>query len=386
VSRSLFKSLALLFGLLFVAAGVGAATSPKQAASRAPHPLLAIYDDAEVFGHPARAFSALKRLHVPVLRATLRWGGGPLATAPVRPTNPADPGDPAYNWGPFDEMVRRANDAGIKVLATIVGTPRWANGGKAPSYPPKDVTDLRKFAAAAATRYSGSYVPWGGKDPLPAIRLWLAWNEPNNPLFIKPQFKKVGKKWVVWSAVQYAKICNAIYAGVHGTKLKGEKVACGATAPRGNNTARGKRPSVSPLVFLRALKKRGAKFDVYAHHPYYNRPTETPSTPPGKTAVTLGNIGSLLSLLKRLYGPKHLWITEYGYQTRPPDKAFGVSWSNQAKYLNQAYRIVRRYPRIDIFTWFLLRDERKLGRWQSGLMTTGGKKKPAYTTFARLER
>jgi len=350
---------------------------------------LGLYDDSEVFGHPSRGFAALKQLKVPLIRATLRWGGGALPVAKRRPDDGADPADPAYDWSPFDEMLKRADDAKVKVLAAIVGTPPWANGGKRAFVPPKNMTDLRNFATAAATRYSGEYTPAGAEDPLPAVRLFLAWNEPNNPVFLRPQFKKVGKKYIVQSAVTYAKICNAIYAGVHAAKVRGDKVACGATAPRGNNRARSSRSSVSPLVFLQALKKRGARFDAYAHHPYYGKPTETPAgRPPSRTAVTLGNIGELLSLLKRLYGPsKHLWITEYGYQTKPPDRSYGVAWAKQAKYLQQAYQIVRKNPRIDILMWFLLRDERRIPNgWQSGLMTAGGKKKPSFKTFGRLER
>ena len=64
--------------------------------------------------------------------------------------------------------------------------------------------------------------------------------------------------------------------------------------------------------------------------------------------------------MTRLYGNKRIWITEYGYQTNPPDRVFGVSWANQAKYLTQAYGIAKRHPRIDYFLWFLLRDERRL--------------------------
>ena len=41
--------------------------------------------------------------------------------------------------------------------------------------------------------------------------------------------------------------------------------------------------------------------------------------------------------MTRLYGNKRIWITEYGYQTNPPDRIFGVSWANQARYLKQAY-------------------------------------------------
>lgn len=395
MSRFLSKTFALLLGLA-VAAGVGAGTAPSSksvsfaASSRALK--LGIYDDSEIFGEPSVAFATFERLDVRLIRATLRWGQGPLAVSKRRPAKGADPGDPAYNFSPFDEMMKRAAAAGIKVVVTIVGTPAWANGGKPRYIAPKKMADLRKFARAVALRYSGKYVPRGAADPLPAVRYFLAWNEPNNPVFLRPQFKKVGKnKYRIWSPAIYAKICNAIFKGVHSTKIKGEKVACGVTAPRGNNRGRGVRPSVSPLAFMRGLKKHGAHFDAYAHHPYYGNPTETPTKkPPARTAVTLGNIGALLKQLKRLYGgKKHLWITEYGYQTKPPDPNFGVSWKKQAKYLAQAYQIARRNPRIDMLLWFLLRDEKRRKHhdgWQSGLMTVGGKKKPSFKTFGRLER
>jgi hypothetical protein len=391
VSRSLFRLVALVIGLLFVAVGVGAATAPLGTTGPNSRSLqLGIYDDSEVFGHPSRAFPLLEQLHARVLRANLRWGGLPLAVATRRPENGADPADPAYNWSPFDEMVKRAADANVKVLATIVGTPGWANGGKPRNVPPKKMSDLKAFATAAAKRYSGDYVPGGATEPLPAIRLWLAWNEPNNPLFITPQFKKKGKTFVPYSPVVYAKMCNAIVTGIHSTRLSGEKVACGATAPRGNNSARNSRPSITPLIFLSGLKKAGAKFDFYAHHPYYSAPSETPSTPPRVTksgAVTLGNINTLLALLQRLYPGKHLWITEYGYQTKPPDSLFGVSYAKQAQYLAQAYAIVKKNPKIDLLIWFLLRDDRRvLQGWQSGLLTVSGKKKPAFSTFSRLAR
>jgi hypothetical protein len=361
-------------------------SGPTASKSRALQ--LGVFDDSEIFGHPSRAFPQLRQLHAQVVRANLRWGGQPLAVATRRPENPGDPADPAYNWSPFDEMVKRAAEVNVKVVATIVGTPPWANGGKALYYPPKKMSDLRAFAVAAANRYSGDYVPGGADEPLPAIRHWLAWNEPNNPIFIRPQWKKRGSRYVVSSPVVYAKMCNAIVAGVHSTGISGEKVACGATAPRGNNRARGTRPSISPLVFLTAMKKAGARFDVYAHHPYYSGPSETPNTPPkAPTAVTLGNLGTLLTLLKKLYPGKHLWITEYGYQTKPPDPIFGVSYAKQAKYLAEAVAIARKNPKIDMLVWFLLRDDRRIAKgWQSGLVTVSGKKKPAFSTFSRLAR
>ena len=245
-----------------------------------------------------------------------------------------NPNDPAYNWSVYDRTVFFAQQYGIKVVFSIVGTPPWANGAKGVNVVPKSALDLERFATAAARRYSGSFRTKEGRI-LPPVRQWLAWNEPNNPAFLRPQYKKVKGKPVIQSAIDYAKICNAVVKGVRKTTIGASKVACGVTGPRGNNNPNSSRPATSPLPFLRAMHKAGAKgFDAYAHHPYYGAPRETPSTPPppgihgnAATAITLGNINLLIREVTRLYGNKRIWITEYGYQTNPPDKIFGVSFA-----------------------------------------------------------
>ena len=100
--------------------------------------------------------------------------------------------------------------------------------------------------------------------------------------------------------------------------------------------------------------------------------------------MTLGNFQLLITEVTRLFGNKRIWITEYGYQTNPPDRVFGVSLVKQATYLRQAYEIARRHPRIDMFLWFLLRDEPRLEGWQSGLLRANGAKKPSYAAFRAL--
>jgi hypothetical protein len=354
--------------------------------------LVGIYDEPETFyGNPAYTFPLLESLHVQVIRLNLYWGG-PSGVAKRRPFNGADPNDPAYDWKAYDRVIGDAAQSGIKVVLTIFGTPAWANGGKGRNHAPANVADLRKFAFAAATRYSGTWTTLGGQ-PLPVVRFWTAWNEPNNPVFLSPQYRRVGNRWVIQSARDYARICAAVYAGVHAAIPGQVQVACGMTAPRGNNAPRSSPPSVSPIGFLIALKKAGLRrFDAYAHHPYYTYPGETPSSAPRSasgstpTAVTLGNIDVLLANLKRLYGRKPLWITEYGYQTNPPDPIFGVSWAKQAAYLTEAFAIARRNPSIDMMLWFLLKDEPRLSGWQSGLMTAAGKRKPAFAAFQRVAR
>ena len=353
-----------------------------------------IFDDAQIlYGNPDQTFPVLKQLRTKLIRVNLVWGGA-NGVAKRRPANPANPNDRAYDWSAYDRTVNYAAQYGIKVVFSIIGTPPWANGAAGVNVAPRSALDLQRFATAAARRYGGQFAAPDGRL-LPPVRHWLAWNEPNNPAFLRPQYRKVGGRYVAQSPIDYAKICNAIYRGVSVTTLGASKVACGVTGPRGNNEPTSARPALSPLAFLRGMKKAGAaRFDAYAHHPYYGSPQETPASPPppGKrgvapTAVTLGNIGVLIKEVTRLYGNKRIWVTEYGYQTNPPDPIFGVSPALQARYLTQAYGIMKKHPRIDMMLWFLLRDERRARLqegWQSGLVTETGARKPAFAAFQRL--
>jgi hypothetical protein len=74
-------------------------------------------------------------------------------------------------------------------------------------------------------------------------------------------------------------------------------------------------------------------------------------------------------------------LTEYGYQTNPPDRVFGVSPALQARYLGEAALRVYRAPRVDMLIRFLVRDEQSVARWQSGLFTFGDKPKLAAFAF-----
>jgi hypothetical protein len=326
-------------------------------------------------------YPALEELGVHLLRVHLNWGGK-LGVAKRRPLEGTDFEDPAYDWHLYDRVVLQAERYGVEIVFTVFGTPAWANGGGAPTRAPRDATRLREFAYAAAMRYSGTYVRADGKL-LPRVRYWTAWNEPNLQIGLIPQWRRVGKHWVVQSAIDYARICNAVVDGVHASMLRGGKVACGVTAARGNNNPSGAKPSVSPLAFLRAMKKAGARdFDAYAHHPYYGAPSESPATAsPGRGGVTLGNIDDLVREVTRLYGPKRVWLTEYGYQTNPPDRVFGVSWATQARYVREAFAIARAHPRIDMLLWFLLQDEGDPARWQSGFIAADGRRKPSFQAF-----
>jgi hypothetical protein len=382
-----FKRLASVAVVLGLAATCAVAPTASPSAGL----VKGIYDEAQtLYGNPDKAFPMLGQLRTEALRVNLYWGGEFGVSTGRRPVNAINPDDLAYDWGIYDRTVNYAAQYGIKVVFSIWGTPGWANRFRGLRSAPLNPADLQKFAYAAARRYSGNWVADDGRG-IPRVDHWIAWNEPNNPAFLYPQYRLVKGKAVIASAKDYAKICNAINTGVKQARIRAQKVACGVTAPRGNNNPGTLRASISPLPFLRAMKLAGAKgFDAYAHHPYYGKPTETPATKPPpaikSTSVSLGNINDLVKEVTRLYGRKPIWITEYGYQTKPQDPTFGVSYGNQAKYLTQAFSIARKNPRIDMMLWFLIRDDTRAAGWQSGFITSSGARKPSFLAFQRVPK
>ena len=274
-----------LFGLLLVLAACVAASS-GQASTGVRY---GIQDDAWLEFGPGtlnQRLATFERLGVPLVRFNLRWN----AIARRRPTHPTSPRDPAYDWRRADRVLRGLRRYGLTPVLTLVGTPAWANGGRAPNFAPPRPRDFRRFATAAARRY-----PW--------VRYWLIWNEPNKRLWLRP----------TRSAIYVQHLLNPAYEAIHAV-LPHARVGGGATGPKG---AAG---GVAPVTWVRGMAAAHAKFDAYAHHPYPSTPSETPSSGGCRNCpwITMATIRKLLILVKRSFGSKPIWLTEYGYQTNPP--------------------------------------------------------------------
>jgi hypothetical protein len=298
-----------------------------------------------------------------VMRLLVQWN----LAAPQRPANPTDPFDPAYVLDDVDEAVRVAQQSDQEVMLTISGTPRWANGGKAPNTMPTRLADLTDFARAIASRYSGRY------EGYPFVRFWSVWNEPNLQLFLAPQFDAQGRSV---APANYAKLYAAAYAGIKaGNPLA--QVAIGETSARGSDKPGGLRPTHSPGRFAELVAKANPrlKFDAWSHHPYPFNPNSKPTQVVKWPNVALTSLprfeDSLKAWFKRRSVP--IWITEYGHQTKPPD-AFGVSYATQAAYIQQSIAIARSYPFVTMFIWFVYQDDQGQP-WESGLYTYDGSPK-----------
>jgi hypothetical protein len=95
----------------------------------------------------------------------------------------------------------------------------------------------------------------------------------------------------------------------------------------------------------------------------------------------MATIRKLLILVRRSFGPKPVWLTEYGYQTKPPDTILGVAPKTQATLLSLAAMRAWRLPRVTMLIQYLYRDEPQLHRFQTGLVYIDDRWKPSLQAF-----
>jgi Cellulase (glycosyl hydrolase family 5) len=361
-----------------VACALAALIFPLMASAEA-RMMIGFQDDPSLRWRDDRlaAFDLAQKANAGIVRTTVYWS----RIAEERPANPTNPFDPGYRFDDLDEFVRNAGLHGMEVMLTIWGTPSWANGGKGQNYAPTDATDMENFARALASRYSGRY------NGYPFVRYYTVWNESNLGQFLSPQYDSKGKPV---APKIYAKIYRAAYAGIKAGSRRA-LIGIGETSARGRDRflgRQGTQETESPGNFakLLAAEKPLLKFDAWSHHPYPTSPSQPPTQNVRWPNVTLTQLPRFEDTLKTLFNRKQvpIWITEYGYETSPPDRVFGVAWKKQAAYLRQAYGIARRNPRIEMLLWFLARDEARMRGWQSGFVSAGGRRKPSFYEFQTL--
>jgi Glycosyl hydrolase family 1 len=340
------RRLALIVTLAAVSA---CACIPSASASR--NVQYGIQDDAWLADGPGtldHRLDVVQKLGVSIVRYSLHWD----QVAPTKPARALASTDPAYRWETADTVLNGLHERGIEPLVTLYGAPAWANGGRKPNAPPKSSRTFADFAYAAAKRY-------------PFVHKWTIWNEPNQNLYLAGTSPRLYVNTLL----------NPGYAAIHRANRRA-LVAGGVTAPRGNSGGYG------PLAWVRGLAAAHAKLDAYAHNPYPTRPRETPLL--GACGycdvISMANLGRLSRQVQHYLGRKPIWLTEYGYQTNPPDR-FGVAPTLQATYVGEAAMRAYQLSGVSLLIQYLLKDEPYLDRFQTGLFDVHGVPKPAYSAF-----
>jgi hypothetical protein len=309
------------------------------------------------------------------LRVVISWRAVAPRAVPDR-WDPADPGDPAYDWRETDERFRNAVAAGFTPLALVTEAPAWAEGCKPDALAgvcKPDPGAYASFAHAAAARYNGGF------RGLPRVAYWEPFNEPNLSYFFNPQFDAAGKPV---SPQLYRVLLNRFYAAVKGVD-PANVVLGGALAPVAI-----KKLTVGPMQFVRQLLcmtgsrkphrtkgdcEGGVHFDIFDLHPY------TSGGPNHKglaNDVQMGDLGKLQTLLKAAKrdgrivgagGSTPLWITEFSWDSKPPDPG-GLPLKIESRWIAEAmYRAWQAGVRA--FFWYGLYDDPPIPSYQTSIQS-----------------
>ena len=355
-----------------------------------------------------RTVGEWSRAGVEVVRVHAIWGRIAPAgrRAPARFTA-SDPDDPHYAWHALDHAVHLINAAHMRLILTVAGpNPHWANRerGRRPrrwtrhAWRP-DPRAYADFATAVARRY-GRYVD-----------RYSIWNEPN--LYLAPLFtcerRRPRRGCRPEAPHSYRQL---VMQGGRAIRRAdpGAEIAIGELASLGGPGR------IAPIPFLREMacvtasyrprrtrscrNFRASRADALAYHPHSRRwPPDRQTRNPGN--ARFGDLQRLIDTVDqltrrgRIRAPRRrltIRLTEFGYQTDPPDPARGVTLRTQARFLQTALYLAWRHPRIKTLVHYQWRDEavRNRGRgfarysgWQSGLRFFDGRTKPAMRAFAR---
>jgi len=292
---------------------------------------------------------------------------------------------PAGTWDRLDALVAATQARGMELQLTLTGpVPKWATKRKKGHVADPGAKLFGRWVRAVVARFGDR------------VNLWSIWNEPNHPDFLGPQYHGT----VPHTPKLYRKLYVAGENAIHGTAgNEKDKVLFGETAPIGNQNV------VSPLGFLRGAlclngdykKRKGCKklrIDGYAHHAYTRKagPTFVSEDP---DEVSIGSLGRLTEALDKaaragaISSRREIYLTEFGIQSKP-DPIAGVSLSRQAEYTAIAERMAYANPRVKAFSQYLMQDDQprknvsrteRYSGFETGLKTSKGRKKPAYTAF-----
>ena len=408
------KTLVVL--LVTLLAALGAAVPAARASS---HQLSVFQDDGLLMNRgltvQRQTLDELQGLGVDAVHVLVIWNRfAPDPGSRTRPsfdaTNPH--AYPSGNWDILDGLVREAGARGMRVLLTPTApVPGWASqcrgtAGQVAVCKPR-ASDFGNFVRALGTRYSGSFADENG-PVLPRVRLWSVWNEPNFPGWLSPQLERKSGRTISFAAMRYRDLFAAAATALHATGHAHDTLLAGETAPVGRHGGALSRRATAPVTFYRELfcmdrhgkRLRGRNASVrkcthpkklaatgVSHHPYTPSAAGSPRVKGGSTDVTIAALSRLTRVLDQgahLRMIKHrvpVWLTEFGFQSNPPDKFVSISLSRQAEYINQSDWIAYHNSRVRSVGQYELNDDPVVSHFNTGLRRSDGRAKPSLGAY-----
>jgi hypothetical protein len=424
---------------LFLSVAVAVAFAFATAARASTTQMTIFQDDLHVLSDPTDALNTFRSLGATDVKIFLGWASiSPSPNSRRRPSgfNASNPSSyRAANWAPYDAAVRAAAARGMGVDFLLTGpAPLWATGvaprGTAAHNPhvyEPSAQLFGQFVQAAGRRYNGSFTPAGASSPLPRVKFWSIWDEPNYGYQLAPQ----AVKGVEVAPYLYRGLLDSAWSALRATGHGHDTILIGETAPRGANVP-GVANGTVPLRFLRALYCVGSNYQQlrgsaaaarkcpttaaasrqfratnpalfgasgFAAHLYTSgqvgRPNlPSPSFEPDYAGlVDLPKIARTLDRLNAAYGSHTkfpIYNTEFGFQTNPPRSQCGCVFLSPATagyYLNWSEYLEWTNPRVRSDAQYLLYDAGgPVGHpnesvFSSGLVFLNGTAKADYAAF-----
>lgn len=433
LTRAFLAGLAVMLVLAATAAGPAAASSGQEQI---------IEQDPSLLSDPAGTLATFRALGANTIRVLMHWDE--VAPAPISLVAPpgfdgSDPADyAAAAWAPYDAIVQDARRDGMRVYLTIAGgAPRWAQGS---GIPPQGLADLSyawkpnatrfgQFVHAVGERYDGSYIPDGASQPLPAIRSYTLWNEPNFGQDLGPQ--AIDGSTVSVAPMMYRALVDAGWSALQSTGHGSDTIVIGGFAAEGRSgpvTALhpqglpGNYAQTKPLQFVRTLyclddrykplrggyaaargcptNAAGTRAFRRAHPGLFNASGVADHPYPGDRSPVdtrrldrnyaifpaLGRFEAALDQSLAAYGSHRRYTVyndEYGYLTNPPHGPGYASPATAATYLNWSEYLSWRSPRIASYAQYLLTDPPPATNvgFSSGLFFSDGKPKATLAAY-----
>jgi hypothetical protein len=351
------RLLAVSVGVLLALAGAGAtaqAAVPRDFAGITSDDVFAGNDD-----YRTSNLSSQATLGVGVIRQTFDW-------SQIERTNGS------YDLSYYDRYVAKAAAHGVRILPVLFRAPTFfiARHPGPSAYPPRSNAAMARFAQVLVRRYGSRGTLWTERRDVPKlpIRSWQIWNEPNLKVY--------------WgnrpNARAYVRMLRTVGKAIKRVDRKAEIVTAGLPPS--------KLKGATPLPrFIRSMYRAGGKsaFDTLGVNAYAS------------------NTGELTKLLRGVRGQMNrahdrrakIWITELGWGDKGSKSRFVVGARGQARRITTSFAAVRKSRsrlRLRGVIYYSWRDLAPYGPafknlWglHTGLLSRGGKPKPAYFAFKR---
>lgn len=252
----------------------------------------------------------------------------------------------------------------------------------------------------------------------PQVNDIVVWNEVNKSTFWRPQFAPDGSSA---APRDYAHLLARCYEVLHAARPGINVIHAGLSSTGNDRPGASSNVSHSPGNFLRQegevlrTELAGKRlFDTLGLHPYGENSAEPPwKQHDASSTIAIGDWGKLMQALMDAFartaqplpgggaGEVHIWYLETGFQTTPdgsvsglytgvetdphalaasPAAARAIAADTTTTHGSQLVDAIRRaycQPYVDAYFNFLVRDERDLGRWQSGPLWADWTPKPS---------